>query len=121
MASLKFLSEADQRRLMICLQNMRMSCDSTYLLDHRRDWGVKADELAILLDELLEQPGSKVVVFSQWVRMLELRVRRLRRSASSTCCSTAGSMDRSEKDSSIASARMIGAARSCRPMPEASD
>src|SRR5205823_6528585 len=26
----KFLAEADQRRLMIALQNMRMSCDSTY-------------------------------------------------------------------------------------------
>jgi superfamily II DNA or RNA helicase len=72
-----FLSEADQRRLMIALQNMRMSCDSTYLLDHRTDFGVKADELATLLDDLLEQPGSKVVVFSQWVRMLELLVRRL--------------------------------------------
>ena len=73
----KFLSEADQRRLMIALQNMRMSCDSTYLLDHKTDFGVKADELMTLLDELLEQPGSKIVVFSQWVRMLELLVRRL--------------------------------------------
>jgi superfamily II DNA or RNA helicase len=75
----KFLSEADQRRLMIALQNMRMSCDSTYLLDHETDFGVKADELATLLDELLEQPGAKVVVFSQWVRMHELLVRRLAR------------------------------------------
>jgi superfamily II DNA/RNA helicase len=58
---------------------MRMSCDSTYLLDQRTDFGVKADELATLLDELLEQPGSKVVVFSQWVRMLELLVRRLKK------------------------------------------
>lgn len=74
----KFLSEADQRRLMIALQNMRMSCDSTYLLDHQTDRGVKADELTTLLDELLERPGSKVVVFSQWVRMLELLVRRLK-------------------------------------------
>ena len=73
----KFLSEADQRRLMIALQNMRMSCDSTYLLDHETDHGVKADELATLLDELLEQAGSKVVVFSQWLRMHELLVRRL--------------------------------------------
>ena len=73
----KFLSEADQRRLMIALQNMRMSCDSTYLLDHQTDFGVKADELMTLLDDLLEQPGSKVVVFSQWVRMHELLVRRL--------------------------------------------
>jgi len=46
----KFLSEMDQRRLMIALQNMRMSCNSTYLLDQETDHGVKADELAALLD-----------------------------------------------------------------------
>jgi superfamily II DNA or RNA helicase len=73
----KFLSEADQRRLMIALQNMRMSCDSTYLLDHETDFGVKADECVTVLDDLFEQPTSKVVVFSQWVRMHELLVRRL--------------------------------------------
>jgi len=73
----KFLSEADQRRLMIALQNMRMSCDSTYLLDQRTDFGAKADEMAVLLNDLLEQPDAKVVVFSQWVRMLELLVRRV--------------------------------------------
>jgi SNF2 family DNA or RNA helicase len=72
-----FLSEADQRRLMIALQNMRMSCDSTYLLDHKTDFGVKADELATLLDETLEQADAKVVIFSQWLRMHELLVRRL--------------------------------------------
>jgi SNF2 family DNA or RNA helicase len=37
-----FLSEADQRRLMIALQNMRMSCNSTYLLDKKTDFGYKA-------------------------------------------------------------------------------
>lgn len=73
----RFLSEADQRRLMICLQNMRMSCDSTYLVDHQTDFGVKADELVTLLDEVLEQPSAKVVIFSQWLRMHELLVRRL--------------------------------------------
>lgn len=73
----RFLSEADQRRLMIALQNMRMSCDSTYLLDHQTDSAVKADELMTLLDDLLEQAGSKIVVFSQWLRMHELLVRRL--------------------------------------------
>ncbi len=73
----KFLSEADQRRLMILLQNMRMSCDSTYLLDHQTDFGVKADELVTLLGDVLEQPGTKVVIFSQWLRMHELLVKRL--------------------------------------------
>jgi superfamily II DNA or RNA helicase len=72
----RFLSEADQRRLMIALQNMRMSCDSSYLLDRETDHGVKADELATLLDEIFEDPDTKVVVFSQWLRMHELLVRR---------------------------------------------
>ncbi len=73
----RFLSEVDQRRLLVALQNMRMSCDSTYLLDQETDFGVKADELTTLLDELLEQPDTKVVIFSQWLRMHELLVRRL--------------------------------------------
>lgn len=74
-----FLTEADQLRMRIALQNMRMACDSTYLLDKKTDHGVKADELIDLLGEILEDPQSKVVVFSQWVRMHELVVRRLER------------------------------------------
>jgi SNF2 family DNA or RNA helicase len=73
-----FLSETDQRRLMIALQNMRMSCDSTYLLDHETDFGVKADELATVLDEMYERPETKVVIFSQWLKMHELLVRRMK-------------------------------------------
>ncbi|MHB1422651.1 MAG: DEAD/DEAH box helicase [Gemmataceae bacterium] len=72
----RFLSEADQRRLMIALQRMRMSCDNSYLVDHRSDQGSKADEAATLLDEVLERPSIKAVVFSQWLRMHELLVRR---------------------------------------------
>ncbi len=72
----RFLSEADQRRLMIALQRMRMACDNSYLVDHRSDHGTKADEAAMLLDETLERPGVKAVVFSQWLRMHELLVRR---------------------------------------------
>jgi SNF2 family DNA or RNA helicase len=75
----RFLSEADQRRLLIALQNMRMACDSTYLLDQRTDHGAKADELATLLDELFETPDTKAVVFSQWIRMHEILIRRLGR------------------------------------------
>ena len=71
-----FLSEADQRRLMIGLQNMRMSCDSTYLLDRVTDFGVKADELATLLEEVFERPQTKVVIFSQWLGMHEVLLRR---------------------------------------------
>jgi superfamily II DNA or RNA helicase len=74
---MRFLREADQRRLMIALQNMRMSCDTTYLLDPETDFGVKADELATLLDELFETPKTKVVVFSQWLGMHEMILRRI--------------------------------------------
>jgi len=72
-----YLSEIDQKRLTAALQNMRMSCNSTYLLDGETDFGHKADELAILLDEILEERDAKVVVFSQWLRMHELIARRL--------------------------------------------
>ncbi|NQT18687.1 MAG: DEAD/DEAH box helicase [Planctomycetes bacterium] len=67
-----FLSEIDQRRLLIALQNMRMSCNSTYLLDKKTDYGYKADEVADLLADIMEDPNTKVVIFSQWVRMHEL-------------------------------------------------
>lgn len=73
----KFLSDKDQRRLTCALQNMRMSCNSTYLLDQETDHGVKADELASLLDGLLVQPEAKVVIFSQWTRTQDIVIRRL--------------------------------------------
>ncbi|MBX3501624.1 MAG: DEAD/DEAH box helicase [Alphaproteobacteria bacterium] len=72
-----FLSDQDQRRMTCALQNMRMSCVSTYLLDQESDHGVKADELAALLDELLAEPDSRAVVFSQWTRTQDIVVRRL--------------------------------------------
>ncbi len=73
----KFLSDVDQRRLTCALQNMRMSCNSTYLLDQETDHGVKADELATLLDDLFTRPEEKAVVFSQWTRTHDIVIRRL--------------------------------------------
>jgi len=72
-----YLSDVDQRRLQCALQNMRMACNSTFLLDHETDHGNKADELLTLLDEWLEDPAAKVVVFSQWLGTHELIRRRL--------------------------------------------
>ncbi len=74
---MKFLSDKDQRRLTCALQNMRMSCNSTYLLDQESDHGVKADELAALLDGVFAQPEAKAVVFSQWTRTHDIVIRRL--------------------------------------------
>jgi hypothetical protein len=73
----KFLSDMDQRRMTCALQNMRMSCNSTYLLDRETDHGVKADELAVLFDELFADPEAKAVVFSQWTRTHDIVIRRL--------------------------------------------
>jgi len=73
----KFLSDVDQRRLTCALQNMRMSCNSTYLLDQETDHGVKADELAALFEELFTVADAKAVVFSQWTRTHDIVIRRL--------------------------------------------
>ena len=56
---------------------MRMSCNSTYLLDQETDHGVKADELAALFDDLFAEPEAKAVVFSQWTRTHDIVIRRL--------------------------------------------
>ncbi|MGE4073987.1 MAG: DEAD/DEAH box helicase, partial [Reyranella sp.] len=72
-----FLSDKDQRRMTCALQNMRMSCDSTYLVDNETDHGVKADELAALLVDLFADPDAKAVVFSQWTRTHDIVIRRL--------------------------------------------
>src|SRR5262249_42457998 len=71
----KVLSEAGKQRLMISLPNMRMACDSSYLLDPQTEEGLKPGEIMTLLGELLERPDTKAVVFSQWLRMHELLVR----------------------------------------------
>jgi ERCC4-related helicase len=73
----KFLSDMDQRRMTCALQNMRMSCNSTYLLDQDTDHGVKADELAALFEDLFAEPDAKAVVFSQWTRTHDIVIRRL--------------------------------------------
>ncbi len=72
-----YLSDVDQRRLHCALQNMRMVCNSTFLLDHETDHGNKVDELMTVLDELFEDRTAKAVVFSQWLGTHELIARRL--------------------------------------------
>lgn len=66
----KYLTEVDRRRILACVQNLRMLCGSTYLLDHETNVSPKLEELAELLVELLGAGPHKVVVFSQWEVML---------------------------------------------------
>jgi superfamily II DNA or RNA helicase len=72
-----FLTEQEQRRLMVAMQYMRMSCNSVYLIDKATDDGPKIDECASLLAEILENKDDKVVVFSQWLGTHELILRRM--------------------------------------------
>jgi hypothetical protein len=67
-----FLSEKDRNRLMLCLSQMRMLCDSTYILDQKTRNDTKVDETLNIITNLLETEGEKVVVFSQWERMTRL-------------------------------------------------
>ncbi len=66
----KWLSEIDRRRLLCCITNMRMLCDSTYLFDKKTNFSPKLEELKELLREICIDNNKKVVVFSQWTRML---------------------------------------------------
>ena len=115
----RFLSDKDQRRLTCALQNMRMSCNSTYLLDQETDHGVKADELAALLDELFADPEAKAVVFSQWTRTHDIVIRRLEARGTAMSASTAACRRRSGRRWSSDSVTIPPAACSCPLMPAA--
>ena len=68
----RWLSEIDLRRIMCCLQNMRMLCDSTFLFDKQTNHSPKLDEFRELIRELAIEEGRKVVVFSEYERMTHL-------------------------------------------------
>src|SRR5215203_29064 len=51
---------------------MRMICDTPYILDSDCRICPKLAELREILAETLAEPGTKVLIFSEWERMLEL-------------------------------------------------
>ena len=51
---------------------MRMVCDTLYILGGEEEDCPKMDEIEKLVPDLLDDPGCKIIVFSEWVRMLEL-------------------------------------------------
>lgn len=74
----KFLTEKERQRLLICLNCMRMVCNTTFILDETTNHGTKIDELLVLVKEVLETK-EKMVIFSQWERMTRLVARELTR------------------------------------------
>jgi SNF2-related domain/Helicase conserved C-terminal domain len=65
-------------RLQRYLACMRMICDTPAILDPTCRISPKLEELERVLGDLLEEPQRKVIVFSEWERMLDL-VRELAR------------------------------------------
>jgi hypothetical protein len=66
------LTQQESEKLMRELNMCRMTCDTNYILDGEDKSSPKIDELDRVLDELLADADIKAVIFSEWVRMLEL-------------------------------------------------
>lgn len=86
-----FLSEIDRKQLLLTLSQMRMTCDSLYVLDEHSRYDTKVEEVMNILDECgvtengvfsadEERSNVKVVVFSQWERMTRLVAQELEQS-----------------------------------------
>ena len=67
-----YLSEKDRKHLLLLLSQMRMVCDSTYILDQKTRYDTKVNEVMNILQNVVDSGDEKVVVFSQWERMTRL-------------------------------------------------
>ena len=65
-----YLTEVDRRRILCCIANMRMLCDSTWLYDKQTNVSPKLEEFAERVRELVLEETHKLVVFSQWEMMV---------------------------------------------------
>lgn len=70
----KFLTPYDLKRLQLLLSNMRMVCDSTYLIDEETNESPKLEELKNILFEQLDIRNSnrKIIIFSEWIKVHKL-------------------------------------------------
>jgi len=66
------LRPEEQQKLLRELAMMRMICDTNYILDKDDRESPKVDELRKILEEALANDGVKVIIFSEWEKMLEL-------------------------------------------------
>jgi SNF2 family DNA or RNA helicase len=80
-----YLTDLDRKRILACLVNLRMICDSTHLFDKSTNVSPKLDEFAELMRDVMPPSppcaaegnagdgyvgDHKAVVFSQWEQML---------------------------------------------------
>jgi len=72
MARNRPLKKEEMERLQQYLACMRMLCDTPYILDQGCRISPKLQELDKILEELMEDGDHKIIIFSEWQRMLEL-------------------------------------------------
>jgi superfamily II DNA or RNA helicase len=73
----KFLTPMDIRRIQELLLRMRMTCNSTYLIDRQTHISPKLNELEGIIEEMVVENGRKMVIFSEWTTMTFLIARHL--------------------------------------------
>jgi len=66
------LTQPEQDKLMRHLNMMRMVCDTNYILNPEHRACPKIKELEKILEECRDNQDVKVIIFSEWTRMLEL-------------------------------------------------
>lgn len=64
------ITDLDRKRILACIVNMRLVCDSTFLFDKQTNVSPKLDEFAEVIADLMSSGQHKAVVFSQWETML---------------------------------------------------
>ena len=68
-----YISEMDLLRLQKALLMCRLAANSTFLVDKQEpSYSTKLEEFGELLSGLLEEDDRKIIVFSEWKRMLDL-------------------------------------------------
>ncbi|HEX4031565.1 MAG TPA: DEAD/DEAH box helicase [Terracidiphilus sp.] len=74
-----WLSEIDQKRILCCIQNMRMLCNSTFLFDKQTHHSPKLQEFREIMTDVVLEEDRKAVVFSEFERMTRLAGEELRK------------------------------------------
>ena len=76
----KFLTPYDLQKMQLLLANMRMVCDSTFLIDDSTDESPKMEELKYVLFEKMgiQHKDAKIIIFSEWTKVHQLIGKMLR-------------------------------------------
>ena len=71
------LTKDEKDKIQKFLACMRMICDTPYILDSKNTICPKIEELEEIFKEVLLNKENKIIIFSEWVRMLELIEKKL--------------------------------------------